>query len=733
MEILDQSVNKNRFVSSSEPADDESFSILRYKTVGMVSPQRKPRVFFSCPSEDFAEYFDAITDRILQNVDAAVWYYPADAEAADDRRREVLAEMRLIVMPVTARLLRQPNQTAQVDLPYAIHHGIPVLPIMAAAGLEKEYAGIFGKLQYLDIVTKDQTALRFDQKLAAYLRDVLVSEKLRSEIRTAFDAYIFLSYRKKDRRSVRALMEEIHANPFFRDVAIWYDEYLVAGENFSDAISEAMQNSQLFTLAVTPNLVCERNYVMTTEFPQALKLNMPIVAVELEPTSSQQLEQHFKGLGPLIAIKDKQALAEAIKAGLKTIALQSNDDPQHQYYIGMAYLNGIDVEVNHQRAVQLLTAAAQGGCFAAMDRLGSMYFTGDGVAIDYDESVAWRKKMVEAASGEYALNNAAANRKVYENALEILIAALDRMMRLDEAKEYLDRQLQHYLSVTMTPSFDFEAHYGIAKNKLQSGYIFLRELGYDKALQCARETAAAAREAIAKLAVQSGAPGQIQKMKQALLAAYSLGADTCAKARFNEKDKESAAAKNYAKTGISCSEQMISVTAEMMSDHPQLQEYRNLAAAHVSLANSLVNEKEFEKAEEHLKKADEIADRLLSGGDRDRKTLTLQHIIQGSFGVLRSKEGRYDEAFQYFSVTLKLLRSLGDNFGYPEKLRISIIMQLYNMAAALFNGKKAAQAVGWLEEAIDMCDKMQETAHNPDAANWKQRCTALRARCPKTL
>ena len=50
-------------------------------------------------------------------------------------------------------------------------------------------------------------------------------------------------------------MRLIHKNEFCRDIAIWYDEFLTPGENFNDAIKEALQKSGLFVLTVTPNLV----------------------------------------------------------------------------------------------------------------------------------------------------------------------------------------------------------------------------------------------------------------------------------------------------------------------------------------------------------------------------------------------------------------------------------------------------------------------------------------------
>ena len=115
-----------------------------------------------------------------------------------------------------------------------------------------------GDIQYLDPYCRDETAISYDEKLTKYLDSVLIGDKLAERIRDAFDAYIFLSYRKKDRRYANELMRIIHAIPGCRDIAIWYDEFLVPGEDFNDAISHALKKSDLFTMVVTPNLINEK-------------------------------------------------------------------------------------------------------------------------------------------------------------------------------------------------------------------------------------------------------------------------------------------------------------------------------------------------------------------------------------------------------------------------------------------------------------------------------------------
>ena len=123
--------------------------------------------------------------------------------------------------------------------------------------------------------------------LETYIKSVLVSSELAEKVRAAFDAYIFLSYRKKDRRKAQELMRLIHRNPLCRDIAIWYDEFLTPGEDFNQAIGKMLQKSDLFAPVVTPNLVNEINYVMTTEYPAARKQGKPVLPVEMEGDGPQ--------------------------------------------------------------------------------------------------------------------------------------------------------------------------------------------------------------------------------------------------------------------------------------------------------------------------------------------------------------------------------------------------------------------------------------------------------------
>lgn len=177
---------------------------LLYKTRGQSNPKGKPRVYFACHDRDFQRFFEEITDAVLTISDCAVYYYaPGDVPQDEDYYLN-LGQMNLFVMPVTSQLLELPGRAMDVEFPYAIEHHIPVLPLMQERGLSEQYKKKFGDLQFLDPYNTDPTAIPYAEKLKKYLDSVLIGDALAEQIRAAFDAYIFLSYRKKDRKHARS-------------------------------------------------------------------------------------------------------------------------------------------------------------------------------------------------------------------------------------------------------------------------------------------------------------------------------------------------------------------------------------------------------------------------------------------------------------------------------------------------------------------------------------------------
>ena len=368
---------------------------LKYKTRDNSSPQGKPRVYFCCHPEDFNKYFESISDEILAEQNCAIWYTDEAVVHNEDFFVD-LKQMQLFVMPVTTNLLCTENEALDIEFKFAIENHIPVLPLIQEGGLEEIFNKKCGDLQFLDKNNADTTSISYGEKLQKYLKSVLIGDELAEKIRAAFDAYVFLSYRKKDRKYAQELMRLIHQNEFCRDIAIWYDEFLTPGENFNDSIKEALKKSGLFVLTVTPNLVNEPNYIMTTEYPMAKQEGKPILPAELVPTDRGKLAEKYEDIPNPTDAYNEAGLSEALLESIKKMAIKENDNsPQHNFFIGLAYLGGVDVEVDYERAVLLLTSASEAGLPDAMEKLIDIYETGTGVDIDYSKVVFWQRRLYE--------------------------------------------------------------------------------------------------------------------------------------------------------------------------------------------------------------------------------------------------------------------------------------------------------------------------------------------------
>lgn len=375
---------------------------LSYKTRGDSSPQGKPKVYFCCHPDDFGYLFEEISNEILAEQNCSVWYAdPVDA-VRDEEFLNDLSQMQLFVMPVTAKLLYLKNHAIDVEFPFAVEHHIPILPLMQESDLEGIFNQKCADLQFLDKNARDATAIPYEEKFRAYLSSVLIGDELAQKVRDAFDAYIFLSYRKKDRKYAQELMRLIHKNKSCRDIAIWYDEFLIPGENFNDAIRQALNKSDLFVMTVTPNLITEKNYIMTTEYPMAKDAGKPILPAEMVKTDRGALAEKYQQLPIPTDAHNEIALSETLLSTIQNLAIKENDDsPEHSFFIGLAYLGGIDVEVDHERALTLIRSAAEAGLPEAMEKLIRMYEAGEGVARDYQAAIAWREKKIARSEKIY--------------------------------------------------------------------------------------------------------------------------------------------------------------------------------------------------------------------------------------------------------------------------------------------------------------------------------------------
>ena len=377
---------------------------LKYKTKGDSSPANKPRVFFACHPEDFSKYFSRICEDLFRAKDCTVYYVPDSCEPLAEQEQEmILQRMQLMVIPVTYRLLNTPNPAMDVYFPLARSKNIFVLPLMMEPGLEMLYScdDKFGKLQFLEPCSGDATRIAYEEKLKHYLQARLVSDALAEQIRSAFSAYMFLSYRKKDRYHANILMRLIHSHEKFRNISIWFDEFLIPGEDFDENIRKALAKSKLFALLVTPNLLENPNYVMTDEYPEACRKDaLAILPVEMVKTDLASLGETYPDTPKVTDCadpSDEQVFRRRLLEIWERADIPSQEDtPMRDYLIGLAYAEGVDMETDCVRGIGLIRSAAERDLPEAMQELFRRYRDGIGVALDLQEAKIWAERYLAA-------------------------------------------------------------------------------------------------------------------------------------------------------------------------------------------------------------------------------------------------------------------------------------------------------------------------------------------------
>lgn len=670
---------KTKWSSHSKAETDEEFF-----------SDYKPKVYFTCHKNDFDASFDKICDDIFRTHDCVVYYTENMDEPFDEEEKEVtLGRMNLFVIPVTFRLMNESNRAMACDFDYAKRHHIPVLPIMLEPGIDEIYSKPenFGERHYISPFSNDSTERNYEEKLKNYLDTVLINNEMAERIRAAFDAYVFLSYRKKDRRYANELMGLIHSRPEFYDIAIWYDEFLTPGESFNAAIEKNLRDSGIFALLVTPNLLEEPNYVMNREYPMARSEGKIILPAEMEETDKWELCKKFEGIPECICPMNDEESKERFLQSIMKIATSANDhDPEHNFLIGLAYLEGIDVEINRERGVALITKAAEAELPEAMEKLYEMYSKGESVQIDYREALMWVERIFDYDAKKYGEDHV--------NTLTALSNMSYVCSQLGYHKRAMELELKTYTSRCRVLG---EEHSDtlVSLNNLASTYIDLGD--YPKALElnnkaysiCCRIYGEEHPESLAtlsNLACTYGKVGDHQKALELKEKAYLL----CCSVYGDEHSYTLTILNNLASTygslgdyrkALQLNEKVYALKCKVLgNDHPDtVRSLNNLAYVYAKNGNPA-------KALKICEKAYTLYCRVL--GDEHPDTLMLLNNMADAYG----KMGNYQKSLTINEKVYNLrCKVLGDD--HPDTI------------SSLNNCACACGVIGNISKALVLAEK----------------------------
>ena len=350
------------------------------------------KIYISYEKND-SHFLDRTIKTLLKIEDVAIFYIDYDLYPSIDISdlNLLIDQMELVIFLVSENYLKKNNFSYVKEYQYVLNKHIPFIPIVNDESYIKEYEKKFHTIQYLyeNSLTNNGEISYFD-KLKKQIQTFVINNEDYQLASEAFNKVIFLSYRKKDRLIAQYLMQTIHLDKSCQDIAIWYDEFLKAGDHFDQSIVDVLGKCDALVVLVTPNVINQNNYVRDEEYKTALKMDKKIFPIKGEDTNIKELKEQFLGIPELIEVYDaSKEISSYLKEGKKELSKEK------EYAIGLAYLHGVNVEVNRTIAYEHIKASADKGDLFAMVKLVDMLSGGVGVLIDNEEAIKVQSQLVD--------------------------------------------------------------------------------------------------------------------------------------------------------------------------------------------------------------------------------------------------------------------------------------------------------------------------------------------------
>lgn len=713
---------------------------LSYKVKGDFSPNGLQKVFLSFYPADI-EQMKQVAEDIFSIANCAVYYHQdvlmEDEIDLDDYALK-LQEMKMFVVIVTTNYLCNDSLAKNWEFGFAVKHNIPILPIAVETEIENYFAiemnriGVgYGDVQLLRTEVKDKTEITYRQKLFRDIKSILINDQEIEKIHRAFSGRIFLSYRKKDRKYAHELMRTIHNIHSLRNVSIWYDEFISSGENWSGRIGEAIKNSDVFLLMITPSITETDNYVIREEYPAARKYNKKIVSAQKASSSLHLVDkERLQYIFPELKIYVDGDNAEELEKALFELGEYQEDSAEQEFLIGMAFFNGIEVEKDNEKAISLILGAAKKNLPDAINKLADMYWNGDGIAVNYENSILCRKQLVELYEHNLAETKSSDDVLEYINVLEKLISCLYDLNSFRESMKY-GKKLVTFLEriSTFSQTFEFCKYLGLAydlcgKNGRRLGlfdeslkftkkyYAFMLDSYNEDSTVINYHNLAVAYERLGDAYYSIGdyeyaievyqkaveINGEIDAELQSINSADALSASLLAVGDVYTRNKKFGRAKElYVKAGV--------LRKRILDADDSIMNRRQYGETLISKGTVLILEENIVEA----KKVFTAARDLFKCIAEECGTIEAQHIYSVALnrcGKICELEEKFSEALEYYEESLNLRKKILSHIRTNEKiyeyaLTQYFIAEIYRQQFDSKNAKKNYEEVlGLLQPMI---------------------------------
>lgn len=395
------------FLGEENYFEEEITKKLYYTTRVQTGPWGKARVYICGDKIDVDNYFSIVAQAFLAERDCAV-FSEIDIRKTEKEDfvlkilkeywNEELQKMNLFVVLLSKHVQQCGYEQVNSYLEFAKENGIVLLPVAVEDLDVHSFREKFGEIQYLSLSGEGEKALPFSEKVKQFLDKKIPDNQMIETIHKNFKLNMFISYRKKDRKYADELIRKIHKFENFEGVGVWYDEFLTSGENYNDNIREKITACDLFVMCITPKMIDVPNYVWKYEYKQAVKENKKILMIKMKEVDDDDVYQLYPDGGMIIDAWNHEELFYSMLDAVKEFHLQQSSPwelPRESYLLGCAYLDGIGVEVNKEKALRLFEYASSEWYMDATLKLIDMYLYGDGVKIDYKKVISLRKQVVK--------------------------------------------------------------------------------------------------------------------------------------------------------------------------------------------------------------------------------------------------------------------------------------------------------------------------------------------------
>ncbi|HEM6338486.1 TPA: TIR domain-containing protein [Streptococcus suis] len=298
-------------------------------------------------------------------------------------------ECTLVVVLITRDLLSNNESITEQYLRYSLSKNIYTLPIVIEEISENSFNNKFGNFHLLYYKDKD-----FFEKLDFYINETFDPyNQLIVTKNEVIKPNVFLSYRKKDSALAHKLLITILSYPKFEYLSVWFDNFLVAGEDYSLAIQENLISSDFVLMCVTKNSLELGNYVLDIEYPLAKKMDKKIIAIAMDDVDIDLVNSFYPDLTKIIQINNIHAVIEEISKIITELNINLMiNSPEDITKIGLRYLEGRYVIKNKVLGFKYLERASKLGCPIASEYLGRILaglVHRDIDKVDYSASVYW--------------------------------------------------------------------------------------------------------------------------------------------------------------------------------------------------------------------------------------------------------------------------------------------------------------------------------------------------------